>query len=73
MAINGVDGRYGLDCWETKGSDAVGAPEYSDDINELRERARALIRKGHFRYIELSEYNYQTDDWDKLEEFEPED
>ena len=71
MAIRPDDGQYALDCWfsvDDEGESA--ATEYCDQIAPLKARASILINAGRFRYVELSRWNADKDDWDTLETFE---
>jgi len=70
MSINSEDGQYGLDIWEDRRGE--GDPddcEYSDNIDCLRDRAKTLINGGRFKYVELSHWDADIDDWDVLETF----
>ncbi|MES1199483.1 MAG: hypothetical protein ABUS48_05825 [Pseudomonadota bacterium] len=74
MAINTEDGDYALACWEDAGSDdAPSATEYSDSLDELKQRAMSLLEGGKYSFVALSRWNAAADDWEELEAFEAED
>ena len=57
--MNQGDGRYALECWLDP--DSLGDPdgnEFSDDLDETVERAKALISAGRFKYIAICERNW---------------
>lgn len=67
MAINSRDGRYALELWLNPDSeDDPDDNEFSDNLEELKERARVLLRAGRFKFIAVCEYNYSTQEWDDL-------
>jgi len=71
VAIRTDDGQYALDCWEDPDRDDVEAStDYSDSLAELRAHAERLIAGGRFRYLELSRWNADHQEWDELEVFE---
>jgi hypothetical protein len=70
MSTNGFDGRFGLDCCTNVDKEGDGQEEFSDDVDELRVRAEFLINAGRFGYIELSQFNFATEEWDHMETFE---
>ena len=70
MAINGDDGDFGLDCWIDP--ESTGEPDqefFSDDLGELKAEAERLIASGQFKYILLSRWSPDEDEWETLEEF----
>ncbi len=67
-ALAGYDGQFGLKGW-SEGS--VGPPlELSSaDLKALRARAERLIAEGAFGYVELSAWNFELNDWVRLESY----
>lgn len=68
MPVNGSDGRFALALWKDPDSEGDEDDcEYADEAEDLRERARLLIRNSRFRYAAL----YRWDgDWTFMEEFQ---
>ncbi len=69
MTLQGYDGRFGLRCWP---ADAEAAPEEiaSDDEAGLRARAANMVRQGPFGRVELLAWNFELNDWIRMEVFE---
>lgn len=71
MVIRHDDGRYGLDCWEKESDECEPATEFSDDLNALYQRAALIINAGRYKYLVLSEWRADLDDWLELDIFRP--
>lgn len=74
MAIRHDDGQFGLDCWIDEDDESEPASEFSDNQQELRERAEVLLRGGKYRYLVLSRWNPDLEpegDWVEIATFEP--
>lgn len=69
--LRGYDGRFGLKCWPGIGGDTPPHEAHSDDVTALRARAEALIAAGDYGYVELSAWNFELNDWVRMETFEP--
>ena len=69
MAINSEDGEFALDCWVDPDGDSEPVTEYSDDDNELRARAQEYLRAGKYKYMVLSQWDEDANDWDELGDF----
>ena len=69
MTLQGYNGRFGLRCWP---ADALGGrvETASDDGAGLRARAAELVRQGTFRRVELLAWNFELNDWIRMEAFE---
>ena len=67
-ALAGYDGKYGLKGWP---ADDDGPPREcsSDDLAALKARAGRLIAEGVFACVELSAWNFELNDWVRLETF----
>ena len=71
MAINKDDGEFGLDCWLDPGSTGDADEElFSDDVEELKSEARKLLNGGSYKYLLLSRWDDDKDEWVNVEEFE---
>jgi len=68
MSINSNFGRFCLDPWEDPDREDIDAlSEYSDNLQELRDRADVLLAAGRFRYIQLSRWIGPSDeDWEQI-------
>ncbi len=71
VTISGYDGRFGLKCWPRTGGDWRPYEVCSDDVAALRARAERLIAAGDCGYIELSAWNFELNDWVRMETFKP--
>jgi hypothetical protein len=69
--LRGYDGRLGLRCWPSTGRDTPPHEMHSDDVVALRARAEGLIAAGDYGYIELSAWNFELNDWVRMETFKP--
>jgi hypothetical protein len=56
MTINSVDGRFGLDMWPSRGSKIEQLSEFSEDFEELTDRAGVLFKGGRLKHLELCEW-----------------
>ena len=67
-ALAGYDGQFGLKAWSASGA---GQPLElsSGDLTALRSRAKRLIAEGAFGYVELSAWNFELNDWVRLERY----
>lgn len=65
------DGQYALDCWLDEDDEGDPVTEYSETIAPLKARAGILLKAGRYKYLELSRWNADKDDWDNLEIFTP--
>ena len=63
MSINSVDGRFGLDMWPSRDSKIEQLSECSEDLEELTDRARVLLKGGRFKYLELCEWMATGSEW----------
>ncbi len=68
-AFGGYDGKYGLTCRRADG--AQGQDLVSDDEAALRARARGLMAGGEYARIDLRVWNFELNDWVRIETFEP--
>ncbi len=71
VTISGYGGRFGLKGWPRAGGNVPPHEACSDDITALRARAEHLIAAGDFGYIELSAWNFELNDWVRMETFKP--
>lgn len=69
--LGGYDGRFGLKCRRGPGGDGPTHLECSDDVASLRARAERLITAGDYGCIELLSWNFELNDWVRLETLEP--
>lgn len=74
MTINHYDGRYCLFFWlDANGNGESDEKEYSDDRDELEQRAKQVLAAGRYKYIWMGVLNDarqgSSDPWDFLEEF----
>ncbi len=69
MAISNEDGEFALDCWADPDGDADPVTLYSDDDEELRAKAQELLRAGKYKYMVLSQWDEDANDWDELGDF----
>ena len=71
MAINKDDGEFGLDCWLDPESTGDADEElFSDDVEELKSEAQKLLNGGRYKYLLLSRWDDDKDEWVNVEEFE---
>ncbi len=68
-ALKGYDGRFGLKCWPD--ATLTGAPHEvrSDDEAALRAQAATLVDAGRFGVVELVAWNFELNDWVRMETF----
>ena len=66
--LAGYDGRFGL-MWRRAGDDGPWETCLSDDLPALRVRAQHLVAEGDALYAELSSWNFELNDWVRLETF----
>jgi|GEM_PF-3571673 len=66
----GYGGRFGLRCWRDRcGAGPPHLEEASDDEAALREVAKRLLGAGAYHCIVLSAWNFELNDWIRLETF----
>ena len=67
MRLDGYDGRFGLKCW--RGPGRTGGPDIlaSDDEAALRAEAARRIASGEYALIEVAAWNFELNDWVRLE------
>ena len=67
--LKGYDAAFALRCW--RGTARVGAVEEfpSHDPTALWTQAEALIAEGAYGYIELAAWNFELNDWVRMEAF----
>ena len=68
--LPGYDGRFGLRCWPDGYRSGPPKEVVSDDLGDLRARARDLISNGVCDVIDLSAWSFELNDWVALESFE---
>ena len=71
MAIDGIDGTYGVDYWSAPDADGETDPdetEYSEDEGELKARIAVVLAAGRFTFAILFKAR-PDDEWDELETF----
>ena len=67
--LAGYDGRFGLRGWGA-GQRAPPLLDVSgDDVRALRDRALRLIAVGEIGYAELASWNFELNDWVRIETF----
>jgi len=68
MSINSNFGRFCLDAWENPDREDIDAQsEYSDNLQELQDRAEVILSAGRFKYIQLSRWIGPSDeDWEPI-------
>jgi len=69
MAINMEDGEFALDCWIDPDQEGDPVTEYSDDDEELRAKADGYLKAGKYKYMVLSQWDEDANDWDELGDF----
>jgi len=70
VRLSGYDGRFGLKCWRDVGRDAPPRERWSDDLEALRAEAARLVGGGGYGLAELSAWNFELNDWVRMETFE---
>jgi len=70
VRLSGYDGRFGLRCWWGAGRDAPPQEVCSDDLETLRTEAARLVAAGAYRLVELSAWNFELNDWVRMEIFD---
>ena len=66
---NPDDAEFALDCWVDPDGDADPVTEYSDDDNALRAKAQDYLKTGKYKYMVLSQWDEDANDWDELGDF----
>ncbi len=69
MAISSEEAEFALDCWVDPDQEADPVTEYSDDDEELRARAQEHLKAGKYKYMVLSQWDEDANDWDELGDF----
>jgi hypothetical protein len=69
--LGGYDGRFALRCWPHATTGGPPIDELSDDPEVLRVRGRALAAERAFGRLELAWWNFELNDWVRMETFEP--
>jgi len=69
VELAGYEGRFGLKCWPDAGRGAPSRDLCSDDVDVLRAEAARLIAAGAYGLIELAAWNFELNDWVRIETF----
>lgn len=69
MTLEGYDGRFRLRCWPDAARNDPPYDVSSDDLAALRARAVSLVGEGAYSHIELSAWNFELNDWVRMERF----
>jgi len=69
--LKGYDAAFALRCW--RGTAPAGEAEEiaGSDPSVLRARAEALVADRAWGYIELAAWNFELNDWVRMEAFRP--
>ena len=67
MPVSSDDGRFSAGYWiDPDSEEQCDGEEYADTLDEIRERAKAVLAAGRFKSVVLYEWNSSTEDWDEL-------
>jgi hypothetical protein len=70
MAIRHDDGQFALDCWvDPDREDIEATTDYSNVLSELRAHADKLLAAGNYKYLILSRWNADSEQWVELETY----
>ena len=68
--LAGYEGKFGLKGWQDAGRGSSPHERCSDDIEALRAEAARLVEAGEYGVVELAAWNFELNDWVRLETFE---
>ena len=71
--VEGLDGRYSIECWRDEDCEELVRTAYSDDREKLVDEVEFSIRHGVYKYACLYQFNDDTKDWDYEECWPPDD
>jgi len=67
--LAGYEGKFGLKGWRDARREAHPHEICSDDLVALRAEAARLVAAGDYRHVDLSAWNFELNDWVRLETF----
>lgn len=62
--LEGLDGRYSIDCWRDKDFDDLARTGYSDDREQLVDEVEFSMEYGLYKWACLYKFDPDKGDWD---------